>query len=169
LNASPALAPAPAAASLPQHNGLRVRGDRSRAAYSAGPPAEVTSRDDYALKAGQAVMALLAKNLRPRDIVTLKALENAAAIVAATGGSTNAALHLPAIANEPASGSPLRRRGDLQAHALSRFAQAGGDTSPRTCGKGWVPMLLKTLLDGGFIHGDCMTVTGKTIAENVRT
>src|SRR5579871_3106942 len=71
--------------------------------YSAGPPAEVTSRDDYALKAGEAVMALLAKNLRPRDICTRKAFENAATIVAATGGSTNAALHLPAMANEARS------------------------------------------------------------------
>src|SRR5579863_368943 len=68
--------------------------------YSAGPPAEVTSRDDFALKAGEAVMQLLAKNIRPRDICTRKAFENAATIVAATGGSTNGALHLPAMANE---------------------------------------------------------------------
>ena len=67
---------------------------------SAGPPAEVTSRDEYAHKAGEVVMNLLAKNLRPRDICTLKAFENAATVVAATGGSTNAALHLPAMANE---------------------------------------------------------------------
>src|SRR6202044_708287 len=68
--------------------------------YSSGPPAEVLSRDDFALKAGQAVMQLVEKRLRPRDICTRKAFENAAAIVAATGGSTNAALHLPAIAHE---------------------------------------------------------------------
>src|SRR3979411_2958786 len=81
--------------------------------YSAGPPAAVTSRADYALKAGEAVMALLAKNLRPRDIVTLKALENAAAIVAATGGSTNAALHLPALSNEAGVSFPLDDVGEV--------------------------------------------------------
>ena len=68
--------------------------------YSAGTPAPYTKRDKYALNSGKAVMNLLSKNIRPRDIVTKKALENAATIVAATGGSTNAALHLPAIANE---------------------------------------------------------------------
>ncbi len=68
--------------------------------YSSGPPAVILERDDFALKAGQTVMDLLAKNLRPRDICTRKAFENAAMVVAATGGSTNAALHLPAMANE---------------------------------------------------------------------
>jgi len=68
--------------------------------YSSGPPAVILSRDDYALKAGQAVMDLLAKNIRPRAIATRRAFENAAMVVAATGGSTNAALHLPAMANE---------------------------------------------------------------------
>src|SRR5438105_7483700 len=70
--------------------------------YSSGPPAEVTSRDDFALRAGQGVMELLARNIRPRDICTRKAFENAATIVAATGGSTNAALHLPAMAHAAA-------------------------------------------------------------------
>ncbi|MGZ5988576.1 MAG: dihydroxy-acid dehydratase domain-containing protein, partial [Rhizomicrobium sp.] len=68
--------------------------------YSSGPPAVILERDDFALKAGQMVMELLARNLRPRDIATRKAFENAAMVVAATGGSTNAALHLPAMANE---------------------------------------------------------------------
>ena len=68
--------------------------------YSAGTPAPYEQRDKFALQSGKAVMNLLQKNIRPRDIVTKKALENAATIVAATGGSTNAALHLPAIANE---------------------------------------------------------------------
>jgi dihydroxy-acid dehydratase len=138
--------------------------------YSAGPPAEVTSRDDYALKAGQAVMALLAKNLRPRDIVTLKALENAAAIVAATGGSTNAALHLPAIANEAGIKFDLFDVAAIfkRTPYLASLKPGGEYVAKDMWEAGGVPMLLKTLLDGGFIHGDCMTVTGKTIAENVK-
>src|SRR6202008_1348899 len=68
--------------------------------FSAGPPAEYQSRDSYGTASGKAVMELLARNIRPRDIVTRKSLENAAVVVAATGGSTNGALHLPAIAHE---------------------------------------------------------------------
>jgi dihydroxy-acid dehydratase len=138
--------------------------------YSAGPPAEVTSRDDYALKAGEAVMALLAKNLRPRDIVTLKALENAAAIVAATGGSTNAALHLPAIANEAGIKFDLFDVAAIfkRTPYLASLKPGGEYVAKDMWEAGGVPMLLKTLLDGGFIHGDCMTVTGKTIAENIK-
>ena len=138
--------------------------------YSAGPPAEVTSRDDYALKAGEAVMDLLAKNLRPRNIVTLKALENAAAIVAATGGSTNAALHLPAIAHEAGIAFDLFDVAAIfkRTPYLASLKPGGEYVAKDMWEAGGVPMLLKTLHDGGFIHGDCMTVTGKTIAENLK-
>ena len=94
--------------------------------YSSGPPAVILERDDFALKAGQAVMELLAKNLRPRDIVTRKAFENAAMVVAATGGSTNAALHLPAMANEAGIKFDLFDVAEIfKQDALSRLAQTG--------------------------------------------
>jgi dihydroxy-acid dehydratase len=138
--------------------------------YSAGPPAEVTTRDDYALKSGESVMSLLANNLRPRDICTRKAFENAATIVAATGGSTNAALHLPAMANEAGIEFDL-----FDVAAIFRRTPYLADLKPggRFVAKdmweaGGMPMLMRTLLDGGYMHGECMTVTGKTVAENLR-
>lgn len=137
---------------------------------SAGAPAPYESRDEYARASGQAVMKLLELNLRPRDIVTLKALENAATVVAASGGSTNAALHLPAMAHEVGI--------DFDLHDVARIFKRTpyiADLKPggRYVAKdmfeiGGVPVLMKALLDGGFLHGDCMTVTGKTIAENLR-
>ncbi len=137
---------------------------------SAGPPAEVISRDEYAHKAGEAVMSLLAKNLRPRDICTRKAFENAATIVAATGGSTNAALHLPAMANEAGIKFDLFDVAAIfkRTPYLASLKPGGEFVAKDMWEAGGVPMLLRTLLDGGFIHGDCMTVTGKTIAENIR-
>jgi len=138
--------------------------------FSAGPPAEVMSRDDYATKAGEAAMALLAANIRPRDIATLKAFENAATIVAATGGSPNAALHLPAMASEAGIKLDLFDVAAIfkRTPYLASLKPGGEYVAKDMWEAGGVPMLLKTLLDGGFIHGDCLTVTGKTIAENVK-
>ncbi len=114
-------------------------------------------------------MELLAKQIRPRDIVTRKALENAATVVAASGGSTNAALHLPAIALSAASSSPCstspRSSG---AHPYIADLKPGGRYVAKDMFEvGGIPLLMKTLLDHGFMHGDCLTVTGRTIAENM--
>jgi dihydroxy-acid dehydratase len=138
--------------------------------FSAGPPAEMTSRDDYALKAGETVMALLAKNIRPRDICTLKAFENAATIVAATGGSTNAALHLPAMAHEAGIEFDLFDVAAIfkRTPYLADLKPGGRFVAKDMWEAGGMPMLMRTLLDGGYLHGDCLTVTGKTIAENLR-
>src|SRR5262245_52990645 len=138
--------------------------------FSAGPPAEITSRDEYAHTAGEAVMRLLATNLRPRDICTPKAFENAATIVAATGGSTNAALHLPAMANEAGIKFDLFDVAAIfkRTPYLASLKPGGEFVAKDMWEAGGVPMLLRTLLDGGFIHGDCVTVTGKTVAENLR-
>ena len=127
-------------------------------------------RINYGEEAGKAVMNLIDKNIRPRDIVTLESLKNAAVIVAATGGSTNAGLHLPAIANE--AGIKFTLRDVVEIYKSTPYI---GDMSPG--GKyvakdlydvGGVPTVIKSLLDGGYINGDCMTVTGKTIGENHR-
>ena len=138
--------------------------------YSSGPPAEVLSRDDFALKAGEAVMKLLAKNLRPRDICTRKAFENAAAIVAATGGSTNAALHLPAMANECGIEFDLFDVAEIfkRTPYLASLKPGGQYVAKDMWEAGGVPMLMRALLDGGYIDGSCMTVTGMTVAENLR-
>jgi dihydroxy-acid dehydratase len=138
--------------------------------YSSGPPAEVLSRDDFALKAGQAVMQLLEKRLRPRDICTRNAFENAAAVVAATGGSTNAALHLPAMANECGIKFDLFDVAEIfkRTPYLASLKPGGEYVAKDMWEAGGVPMLMRTLLDGGFIDGSCITVTGKTIAENLK-
>jgi dihydroxy-acid dehydratase len=138
--------------------------------YSSGPPAEVLSRDDFALKAGQAVMQLLEKRLRPRDICTRKAFENAAAVVAATGGSTNAALHLPAMANECGIKFDLFDVAEIfkRTPYLASLKPGGEYVAKDMWEAGGVPMLMKTLIEGGYIDGSCMTVTGKTIAENLK-
>jgi dihydroxy-acid dehydratase len=137
---------------------------------SAGAPAPYDSRDKYAEASGQAVMDLLRRNLRPRDIVTRKSIENAAMVVAAAGGSTNGGLHIPAIASEAGIDFDLHAFGEI-----SRRTPYIGDLKPggRYVMKdlhdvGGVPVLMKALLDGGYLHGDCMTVTGKTVAENLR-
>ena len=138
--------------------------------YSAGTPAPYTKRDKYALDSGKAVMNLLSKNIRPRDIVTKKALENAATIVAATGGSTNAALHLPAIANEIGIKFDLMDVAKIfkRTPYLADLKPGGKYVAKDMWKAGGVPMLLKTLMDGGYIHGNCMTVTGKTMKENLK-
>src|SRR5580658_5824377 len=138
--------------------------------YSSGPPAEILSRDDFALKAGKAVMDLLARRIRPRDIATRRAFENAAMVVAATGGSTNAALHLPAMANEAGIKFDLFDVAEIfkRTPYLASLKPGGQYVAKDMWEAGGVPMLMRTLLDGGFLHGDCMTVTGKTVDENLK-
>ena len=138
--------------------------------YSSGTPAPYEERDKYAYASGEAVMNLLKENIRPRDIVTKKSLENAAVIVAATGGSTNAALHLPALANECGIKFDLMDVAKIfkKTPYLADLKPGGRFVAKDMYEAGGVPMLLKTLLDGGFIHGDCLTVTGKTMAENLK-
>ena len=136
---------------------------------SAGTPAPYESRDRYAEASGAVVMDALAAGIRPRDIVTRRSLENAARIVAASGGSTNAALHLPAIAHEAGIDFDLH---DVAAIFKSTPYIADLKPGGRYVAKdlfevGGVQIMIKALLDGGFLHGDCITVTGKTIAENL--
>jgi dihydroxy-acid dehydratase len=120
--------------------------------------------------AGEMVMDLLARNLRPRDIVTRKALENAATVVAASGGSTNAALHLPAIANECGIAFDLFEVAEIfrRTPYIADLKPAGKYVAKDMFEAGGVPLLMKTLLDHGFLHGDCLTVTGRTVNENLR-
>jgi len=136
---------------------------------SAGAPAPDESRDEYAEASGKAVMALLANGIRPRDIVTRKALENAATVVAATGGSTNGGLHLPAIAHEAGIDFDLLAVTDISKKTpyIADLKPGGKYVAKDMYEAGGVPMLLKTLLEGGYLHGDCLTVTGKTLAENL--
>jgi len=137
---------------------------------SSALPAPFLTRDAYAVASGEAVVRLIETQLRPRDFITRKSFENAAAVVAATGGSTNAALHLPAMAHECGIAFTLRDFAEI-AQRTPHIAdlKPGGRFVAKDMGEaGGMPMLLKTLLEGGYIHGDCMTVTGKTIAENVK-
>jgi dihydroxy-acid dehydratase len=137
---------------------------------SAGAPAPYESRDAYAEASGQAVMALLHKNIRPRDIVTRKALENAAMVVAATGGSTNGGLHLPAIAHEAGIEFDLHDVCEIfrRTPYIADLKPGGRYVAKDMYEIGGVPVLMKALLEGGFLHGDCITVTGRTIAENLK-
>ncbi len=139
--------------------------------YSSGAPAPYEERDKYAYESGKQIMYLIEKNIRPRDIVTRKSLENAATIVAATGGSTNAGLHLPAIANECGIKFNLDDVVDIfkRTPYLADLKPGGQYVAKDVYEAGGVPIILKTLYEGGFIHGDCITVTGKTIAENLKT
>jgi dihydroxy-acid dehydratase len=136
---------------------------------SAGAPAPYESRDEYAAASGKAVMRLLADGIRPRDIATRKAFENAATIVAATGGSTNGGLHLPAMAHECGIEFDL-----MDVCAIFKKTPYIADLKPS--GKyvakdvydiGGVPQIMRALLDGGYLHEDCLTVTGKTVKQNL--
>lgn len=135
---------------------------------SSGAPAAYKSRDDMVRASGVAVMDLLAKNIRPRDIVTRESLENAAVVVAATGGSTNAGLHLPAIAHEAGIKFTLDDVARIfkKTPYLADLMPGGTYTATDMYRAGGVPVVIKELLDNGLLHGDCMTVTGKTLKQN---
>ena len=137
--------------------------------YSCGAPAPYEIRDTFCFTAGEKVMELIARNIRPRDIVTLKALENAATVVAASGGSTNAALHLPAIAHECGIKFDLFDVAEIfkKTPYIADLKPGGKYVAKDMFEAGGIPLLMKTLLDHGFLHGDCLTVTGRTIAENM--
>jgi dihydroxy-acid dehydratase len=136
---------------------------------SASLPAPYLDRDAYAVASGEAVVRLIEKNIRPRDICTRKAFENAAVVVAATGGSTNGGLHLPAMAHECGIEFTLADVAEIfKRTPYLADLKPGGRYVAKDMGEaGGMPMLLRTLLDGGYLHGDCMTVTGKTLAENL--
>jgi dihydroxy-acid dehydratase len=136
---------------------------------SAAPPAVDRRRDDFAYESGRAVIRLLELDLRPRQILTREAFENAIAVTMALGGSTNAVLHLLAIANEARVeldlddfnrvGARVAHVADMKPHGkyhMTDLDRVGG-----------VTVVLKMLLDAGLLHGDCLTVTGKTMAENL--
>ena len=137
--------------------------------YSAGAPAPYEIRDRFCMTAGEMVMELIKKNIRPRDIVTRKALENAAVVVAASGGSTNAALHLPAIAHECGIKFDLFDVAEIfrKTPYIADLKPGGKYVAKDMFEVGGIPLMMKTLLDHGFMHGDCMTVTGRTMAENL--
>ncbi|MCZ7656675.1 MAG: dihydroxy-acid dehydratase [Xanthobacteraceae bacterium] len=139
--------------------------------YSAGAPAPYEIRDAFCMTAGEKIMVLVGEQIRPRDIVTRKALENAAAVVAASGGSTNAALHLPAIAHECGIAFTLADAAEVfkRTPYIADLKPGGRYVAKDLFEAGGVPLLMKTLLDHGFLHGECMTVTGRTIAENLKS
>ena len=139
--------------------------------YSAGAPAPYEVRDRFCMTAGEMILDLIARNLRPREIVTREALENAAAVVSASGGSTNAALHLPAIANECGIKFDLFDVAEVfkRTPYLADLKPGGRYVAKDLFEAGGVPLLLKTLLDHGYLHGQCMTVTGRTMAENLKS
>jgi dihydroxy-acid dehydratase len=139
--------------------------------YSAGAPAPYEVRDHFCMTAGEMIVDLIARNLRPREIVTREALENAAAVVSASGGSTNAALHLPAIANECGIKFDLFDVADVfkRTPYLADLKPSGRYVAKDLFEAGGVPLLLKTLLDHGYLHGQCLTVSGRTMAENLKS
>jgi dihydroxy-acid dehydratase len=137
--------------------------------YSAGAPAPYEIRDQFCMTAGEMVMELIKHQIRPRDIVTRRALENAATVVAASGGSTNAALHLPAIAHECGIKFDLFDVAEIfrRTPYIADLKPGGRYVAKDLFEVGGIPLLMKTLLDHGFLHGDCLTVTGRTIAQNM--
>src|SRR5260370_20347137 len=139
--------------------------------YSAGAPAPYEIRDAFCTTAGEKVMELIAANIRPRDIVTRRALENAAAVGAASGGSTNAALHLPAIAHECGIRFDVFDVAEIfkKTPYVAGLKPGGRYVAKDMFEAGGIPLLMKTLLDNGHLHGDCLTVTGRTIAENLKS
>jgi dihydroxy-acid dehydratase len=137
---------------------------------SASPPAPDSRRDAYAERSGEAVVHLVDAGITARRILTMQAFENAITVVMALGGSTNAVLHLLAIANEAHVDLTLddfNRIGDRVPHLadvkpFGRYVMSDVDSI------GGVPVVMKALLDAGLLHGDALTVTGKTVAENLR-
>ncbi|WP_270936482.1 dihydroxy-acid dehydratase [Falsiroseomonas oryzae] len=137
---------------------------------SAGAPAPDENRDYWAEKSGEAVVELIRRSLRPRDIVTRDALFNAAAIVGATGGSTNAALHLPAIAHEAGIKFDLHDVAEIMRATphIADLKPGGKYVALDVYNVGGVPVIIRALLEGGYLRGDAMTVTGRSLAENHR-
>ncbi|QGG42043.1 dihydroxy-acid dehydratase [Aeromicrobium yanjiei] len=136
---------------------------------SSAPPAIDSRRDDYAIKSGEAVVELLRRGITARDILTKKAFENAITVVMALGGSTNAVLHLLAIAREAEVDLTLEdfsRIGDKVPH-LGDLKPFGRYVMNDVDKVGGIPVIMKALLDAGLMHGDCLTVTGKTMAANL--
>ena len=136
---------------------------------SAGSPAPYEERDRWAVESGRAVMDLLARRVRPRDIATRRAFENAAVVVGATGGSTNAALHLPAMAHEAGIVFTMQEVTDIMRRTpyIADLKPGGKYVALDVHRVGGIPVILKALMDAGLLHGDCLTVTGRTMAENL--
>lgn len=132
-------------------------------------PAPYTSREQIAVAAGAQVMELIAANLRPRDICTREAFVNAARIVAATGGSTNGALHLPAMAHEAGIAFDLFDVAEVfkTTPYIADLKPGGKYVAKDMYDAGGIYMLMKTLMAEGLLYGDCLTVTGRTLAENI--
>src|SRR3989440_4669881 len=138
--------------------------------YDASHPAVSAAKEREAFLAGRALIQLIEKGIRPRDIITRAALENAYTLVLALGGSTNAVLHLMAIAWEAGVEWTLAdfdRLGGKVPH-LADLKPGGRYVMNDLHRVGGTPAVLKALLDAGFLHGDCVTVTGKTLAENLK-
>ena len=136
---------------------------------SSAPPAIDSRRDEYAIKSGEAVVELLRQGITARQILTKEAFENAITVVMALGGSTNAVLHLLAIAREAEVDLTLAdfsRIGDKVPH-LGDLKPFGRYVMNDVDKVGGIPVIMKALLDAGLMHGDCLTVTGKTMAENL--
>ncbi len=136
---------------------------------SSGAPAPYESRDQYCIASGEAIMALIEKNIRARDVVTRKSLENAARVVACTGGSTNAGLHLPAIAHEAGVDFDLQDVCDIfrDTPYFVDLKPGGAYVAKDLYEVGGVPVVMKELRKAGLIHEDCMTATGATIGEEL--
>ncbi|OUS07521.1 dihydroxy-acid dehydratase [Rhodobacterales bacterium 52_120_T64] len=136
---------------------------------SAGAPAPYESRDAFGEASGEAVMNLLKHNIRPRDIVTRKALENAARIVACTGGSTNAGLHLPAMAHEAGIDFGLEDVCDIfrDTPYFVDLKPGGQYVAKDLFEAGGIPIVMRELGKAGLLHEECMTVSGRTIGEEV--
>lgn len=136
---------------------------------SGSPPAVDVARDAYAVECGRQVLRLMEKNIRPRDIMTREAFENAVAIAAATGGSTNSALHLPAIAYECGVSLTLDDidRISRRTPIIADLKPFGRYTALDVFHAGGIPAIMKSLLDEKLIHGECLTCTGRTVAENL--
>ncbi|MEM8870143.1 MAG: dihydroxy-acid dehydratase [Pseudomonadota bacterium] len=136
---------------------------------SAGAPAPYESRDQYSEASGQAIMNLLEKNIRARDIVTRKSLENAARVVACTGGSTNAGLHLPAIAHEAGIDFFLEDVCEIfrDTPYFVDLKPGGAYVAKDLYEAGGVPVVMKELRKAGLVHEDCMTATGETIGTEI--
>src|SRR5271168_1046794 len=138
--------------------------------YDSSFPAVSAAKEREAFLAGKQVVALVEQGIKPRDIITRKALENAYTVVLALGGSTNAVLHLMAIAREadvPWTLADFDRLGD-KVPDLADLKPAGKHVMFDLHKVGGTPAVMKALLDAGFLHGDCLTVTGKTLAENLK-